>query len=53
MLIFVLSATRDLGTAVARALNVELAPHEEREFEDGVLGPMRVFGCFTAAAGQA
>ena len=35
MLIFALNATRDLGTAVARALNVELAPHEEREFEDG------------------
>jgi ribose-phosphate pyrophosphokinase len=35
MLIFALNATRDLGTAVARALNVALAPHEEREFEDG------------------
>jgi ribose-phosphate pyrophosphokinase len=35
MLIFALNATRELGTAVARALNLELAPHEEREFEDG------------------
>jgi ribose-phosphate pyrophosphokinase len=35
MLIFALNATRDLGTAVARALSVELAQHEEREFEDG------------------
>lgn len=35
MLIFALNATRDVGTAVARALNLELAPHEEREFEDG------------------
>ena len=35
MLIFALNATRDLGTAVARALGLELAPHEEREFEDG------------------
>jgi ribose-phosphate pyrophosphokinase len=35
VLIFALNATRDLGTATARALGVELAPHEEREFEDG------------------
>ena len=35
MLIFALDATRELGTAVATALGVELAPHEEREFEDG------------------
>jgi ribose-phosphate pyrophosphokinase len=35
MLIFALDATRDLGTAIARVLGVEPAPHEEREFEDG------------------
>ena len=35
MLIFALDATRDLGTAVAGALGLELAPHEERAFEDG------------------
>jgi ribose-phosphate pyrophosphokinase len=35
MLIFALDATRDLGSAIAGALGVELAPHEERAFEDG------------------
>jgi ribose-phosphate pyrophosphokinase len=35
MLIFALDATRGLGTAVAGALGGELAPHEERAFEDG------------------
>ena len=35
MLIFALNATRDLGTAAARLLGVDVAPHEEREFEDG------------------
>ena len=35
MLIFALDATRDLGAAIAGALAVELAPHEERAFEDG------------------
>ena len=35
MLIFALEATRDLGEAVARVLAADLAPHEEREFEDG------------------
>jgi ribose-phosphate pyrophosphokinase len=35
MLIFALNATRGFGTAIAGALGVELAPHEEREFEDG------------------
>jgi ribose-phosphate pyrophosphokinase len=35
VLIFALDATRDFGTAVARALGLELAPHEERAFEDG------------------
>ena len=35
MLIFALDATREFGTAVARALGVDPAPHEEREFEDG------------------
>ena len=35
MLIFALNATREFGAAVAGALGVELAPHEEREFEDG------------------
>ncbi len=35
MLIFALDASRALGTAVAQALGVELAPHEERAFEDG------------------
>jgi ribose-phosphate pyrophosphokinase len=35
VLIFALDATRDLGTAIASALGVERAPHEERYFEDG------------------
>ncbi len=35
MLLFALDATRDFGAAVARALGIELAPHEERPFEDG------------------
>jgi ribose-phosphate pyrophosphokinase len=35
VLIFALDATRELGTAIAGALGVELAPHEERAFEDG------------------
>jgi ribose-phosphate pyrophosphokinase len=35
MLIFALDATRDLGTAIVGALGTDLAPHEEREFEDG------------------
>jgi ribose-phosphate pyrophosphokinase len=35
MLIFALNATRDLGARIARALGVELAPHEEHPFEDG------------------
>jgi ribose-phosphate pyrophosphokinase len=35
MLIFAPQATRELGAAIARALGTELAPLEEREFEDG------------------
>jgi ribose-phosphate pyrophosphokinase len=35
VLIFALQATRELGGGIARALGVELAPHEERTFEDG------------------
>ena len=35
MLIFALQATSELGAGIARALGAELAPHEEREFEDG------------------
>ena len=35
MLIFALDATREFGAAVAGALGVELASHEERAFEDG------------------
>jgi ribose-phosphate pyrophosphokinase len=34
-LLFALEGTRALGEAVARALGVPLAAHEEREFEDG------------------
>lgn len=34
-LVFTLNAGRALGMAVARALGVEPAAHEEREFEDG------------------
>lgn len=33
--LFALNATADLGQTVARELSVSLAPHEEREFEDG------------------
>ena len=35
MLIFALDATHDFGAAIAGALGVDLAPHEERAFEDG------------------
>ena len=35
MSLFALSATAELGVAVAAALNKPLAAHEEREFEDG------------------
>jgi ribose-phosphate pyrophosphokinase len=35
MLLFCLDASRDFGMQVAAALGVPLAPHEEREFEDG------------------
>ena len=35
MLVFALQATRELGSGIARALGVELASHEERQFEDG------------------
>jgi ribose-phosphate pyrophosphokinase len=35
MLLFALQATHDFGARVAAALATELAPHEEREFEDG------------------
>jgi ribose-phosphate pyrophosphokinase len=35
MLIFALGGTRELGAGIARALSVAVAPHEEREFEDG------------------
>jgi len=33
--LFALNATHEFGAKVAAALGVELAPHEEREFEDG------------------
>lgn len=33
--VFALDASRDFGTAVARAMGVTLDAHEEREFEDG------------------
>jgi ribose-phosphate pyrophosphokinase len=33
--LFALQATRDFGERVAAELGCELAPHEEREFEDG------------------
>ena len=33
--LFALNATADLGRAIAQELWVTLAPHEEREFEDG------------------
>lgn len=35
MLLFALDASREFGAQVAAALGVPLAPHEEREFEDG------------------
>ena len=35
MILFALRASGDFGAAVARALAVPLAPHEERGFEDG------------------
>lgn len=35
MQVFALDATREFGLKVATALNMELAQHEEREFEDG------------------
>lgn len=35
MLLFALDRSRALGESVARALGVDLSPHEEREFEDG------------------
>jgi ribose-phosphate pyrophosphokinase len=35
VLIFALEATREFGAAVARSLGVQMAPHEERVFEDG------------------
>ena len=35
MLLFALDATRAFGAALAAALDVPLAPHEERTFEDG------------------
>ncbi|MCX8005727.1 MAG: ribose-phosphate diphosphokinase [Burkholderiaceae bacterium] len=35
MLLFALQATQTLGAAIAAALQVSLAPHEERRFEDG------------------
>jgi ribose-phosphate pyrophosphokinase len=35
MLLFALNASRDFGAAIAASLGVELAAHEEREFEDG------------------
>lgn len=33
--LFALNATAELGSALAAALEHPLAPHEEREFEDG------------------
>lgn len=35
MQLFALDRGRELGESVARALGMELSPHEEREFEDG------------------
>jgi ribose-phosphate pyrophosphokinase len=35
MRLFALQATADLGAAIAQSLGEPLAPHEEREFEDG------------------
>ncbi|WP_303901058.1 ribose-phosphate diphosphokinase [Thiohalomonas denitrificans] len=34
-MLFVLEASREFGQSVARALDVSLSEHEEREFEDG------------------
>ena len=34
-LVFALSATHNLGRAIAEALGISLAPHEERDFDDG------------------
>lgn len=33
--LFALNASREFGAKVAAELGLELAPHEEREFEDG------------------
>src|SRR5512146_2150030 len=33
--VFALAASKDLGGAISTALGQPLAPHEEREFEDG------------------
>ncbi len=33
--VFALAGSRDLGAGIARVLNVDLAEHEERSFEDG------------------
>lgn len=35
MILFALGASGEFGAAISRALGVSLAPHEEREFEDG------------------
>lgn len=35
LMLFALKASRDFGEAVSRELGSTLAPHEEREFEDG------------------
>ena len=35
LMLFALDATRTYGEAVAGELGITLAPHEEREFEDG------------------
>jgi ribose-phosphate pyrophosphokinase len=35
MLIFALGTTREFGAGIGRVLGIELAPHEERDFEDG------------------
>jgi ribose-phosphate pyrophosphokinase len=35
MELFALNATHEFGLSIAAALQIELAPHEEREFEDG------------------
>ncbi len=35
MELFALNATREFGLKIAAALKLDLAPHEEREFEDG------------------